>query len=200
MEKKRIEDCSAQYEAINVGFDTTHTFSYRVNGSKENVLQINILSNMPMYLYFFIVGEVKSFIEVGDNDNIYSIKSVLAKEFLDLCTDIIPPVTTEVDEETGESICDYTLCYELVFGRYGIAKYDRISTDFLNEILGVIQDFYLNRIRVKSPVNLLAQKLLDLYELFKYELDDINENPARAFEMMERVIKFPTQQENQEEK
>ena len=197
MEKKSLQECNTQYEAIITGLSEMHTFKYRINGSKNDTLQMNIWNVIPMHLGYVMLDEVKAFIKMHGDANFYSVKSVVAKEFLEFCTDLPQP---EVADENGEMICDYTLCYELVFGRYGVAKYDRISAEFLDEMLKLVEDFYLAEIKVSEPVNQLVLKILDLYELFKYELDDMNENPAKTLEMMERIIKLPTQQENQEEK
>ena len=193
MEKKSLQECNAQYKAIITGLSEMHTFKYRINGSKDDTLQMNIWNVIPMHLGYVMLDEVKAFIKMHGDANFYSVKSVVAKEFLEFCTDLPQP---EVADENGEMICDYTLCYELVFGRYGVAKYDRISAEFLDEMLKLVEDFYLAEIKISEPVNQLALKMRDLYELFKYELDDIAENPARMAEVLQLAIK----PENQEEK
>lgn len=195
MEKRNYEEFSMQYEAVKTGFASTHTFTYRVNGSKDNTLQINILNIIPMYLSYDILNGVKEFIEIDNEINIYSLKSVLAKEFLEICTDA--PLPLVMDNEIGDLICDYNLCYELVFGKYGIAKYDRMSIDFLNEMLGNLQEFYTLKIKGYDAVNQLSQKLLDLYELFKYELDDMLENPANILQVLEQIIPFATSEQQE---
>ena len=42
MEKKSLQECNTQYEAIITGLSEMHTFKYRINGSKNDTLQMNI--------------------------------------------------------------------------------------------------------------------------------------------------------------
>lgn len=176
MEKIKSNKTEELFQSINGSWDDTHTFFYRIDGDRTNTIPIEIYNNIA-------IADIKSmadYIAPICYESGYDMaieQSVLSKLFIESFTDLPVPTTKKGDNEFP----DYNLCYEIVFGRNGIVAFDRTSKENIELIISFVHAKGESLIASER----VAQKLLDLYEILKHEISDINNNPARQAELAE---------------
>lgn len=176
MEKTKNKKVEELFKSIKESWDDTHTFFYRIDGDRTNTIPIEIYNNIS-------IADIKALVDYVapiSYDSGYDMaieQSLIAKFFLDNFTDLPVPMT-EVDDK---EFPDYNLCHEIVFGNNGIVMFDRMSKENIELIISFIHAKGESLIASEK----VAQKVLDLYEILKHEISDLNNNPARKIELVE---------------
>lgn len=176
MEKTKNKKVEELFKSIKESWDDTHTFFYRIDGDRVNTIPIEIYNNIS-------IADIKALVDYVapiSYDSGYDMaieQSLIAKFFLDNFTDLPVPMT-EVDDK---EFPDYNLCHEIVFGNNGIVMFDRMSKENIELIISFIHAKGESLIASEK----VAQKVLDLYEILKHEISDLNNNPARKIELVE---------------
>ena len=176
MEKTKNKKVEELFKSIQESWDDTHTFFYRIGGDRTNVVPIEIYNNIAIADIKALVDYIAPISYDSGYDMVIE-QSLIAKFFLDSFTDL-PVPTTKIDNKEST---DYNLCYEIVFGNNGIVAFDRMSKENIELIISFIHARRESLIASERA----AQKLLDLYEILKQEVSDINNNPARQAELVE---------------
>ena len=176
MEKTKNKKVEELFKSIQESWDDTHTFFYRIGGDRTNVVPIEIYNNIAIADIKALVDYIAPISYDSGYDMVLE-QSLIAKFFLDNFTDLPVPMTKIDDKE----FTDYNLCYEIVFGNNGIVAFDRMSKENIELIISFIHARRESLIASERA----AQKLLDLYEILKQEVSDINNNPARQAELVE---------------
>lgn len=176
MEKTKNKKVEELFKSIQESWDDTHTFFYRIDGDRTNTIPIEIYNNIAIADIKALVDDIAPISYDSGYDMVIE-QSLIARFFLDNFTDLPVPMT-KIDNK--ESV-DYNLCYEIVFGSNGIMAFDRMSKENIELIISFIHA------RGESLIasEMAAQKLLDLYEILKQEISDINNNSARQAELVE---------------
>lgn len=183
MEKLQNEKTQELFQSVVGLWDKTHTFSYRMDGDRNNLYPIEIYNDIALADIQNIVREVAlcAYLEDGVYEPVF-VDGILAKYFLEYLTDC--PIPTHL-ADNNDTVADLNLCYELVFGRNGIVANDRQSGLIIDKIRGYLTDM----INVKKADNtvsaLLSKKGLELYYLTRAQLEDVAENPAAVLSVLE---------------
>ncbi|MEY8365734.1 hypothetical protein AALA22_08840 [Anaerovoracaceae bacterium 41-7] len=130
-------------------------------------------------------------------DGVYNplyMEAYLSKCVLMYMTNIPVPMVYNDDEEPTD-VADLNICHQLVHGMI-LGKNDEFDAAF-NDILFNIGErvdsictvYEIAAGHESTAINKLAQKLLDLYELIKAEIDDIANNPAAFLDLLESIEK-----------
>lgn len=171
--------------------------------SKGVEVELDVLDNkdrpIKVTVYPFVSAATKSVIvdDVveaamidGEYNRIYR-DVQMARCVIEHMTDI--PLPTKIDSESKEEYIDLNVCYDLVHRILVDSSIDLWTT--YSDIIELVMDKInsINRtseiaaaINVAAPGQ-LAQKVLDLYELLKAELRDLEDNPARISELIESI-------------
>lgn len=185
MEKLQNEKTQELFQSVERLWNKTHTFSYRIDGDRNNIYPIEIYNDIALADIQNIVKEISicAYLEDGVYEPVF-LDGMLAKYFLEYFTDCPLPLQTS---DTGESVADLNMCYELVFGRNGITHNDRLSASIVDKIRGYLTDMIDFKKMSNTPGALLSQKGLELYYLTRAQLEDLAENPATILSVLEGV-------------
>ena len=176
MEKTKNKKVEELFKSIQESWDDTHTFFYRIGGDRTNTIPIEIYNNIAIADIKALVDDIAPISYDSGYDMVIE-QSLIARFFLDNFTDLPVPMTKIDNKEST----DYNLCYEIVFGSNGIMAFDRMSKENIELIISFIHARGESLIASERA----AQKLLDLYEILKQEISDINNNPIRQVELVE---------------
>lgn len=183
MEKLQNEKTQELFQSVAGLWDKTHTFSYRMDGDRNNLYPIEIYNDIALADIQNIVREVAlcAYLADGVYEPVF-VDGMLAKYFLDYLTNCPVPMHSTDD---AENIADLNLCYELVFGRNGIAANDRQSGLIIDKIRSYLTDM-INVAKADNTISaLLSKKGLELYYLTRAQLEDLAENPTAVLSVLE---------------
>lgn len=178
MEKMNIENANKLFAAVSHKFDTPEIVEYKVG---EDVINVEIFSTINVRDKQALIEA--AYIAANNDDEGSEIfrDCIIASTIIEYLTNIPLPKT----EINGEDQTDLFACHDIVFGNGGLAELSRELWDLILDVQRKVHE----RLQTaqKSPVDVLCEKILELMELAKYELNDIAENPVRQEEFL-RVI------------
>lgn len=178
MEKINIENANKLFAAVSQKFDTPEIVEYKAG---EEVINVELFSTVNVRDKQTLI-EAACMAAAKDEDGSEILRDcIIASTIIEYLTNIpLPKVEVDSEEQT-----DIFVCHEIVFGNGGLAKLSRTLWDLILDVQCEVNE----RLQTakKSPVDVLCEKILELMELAKYELNDIAENPVRQEEFL-RVI------------
>lgn len=163
-----------------------------ISDNKGNPIKVKVYPFVSAAVKSVIADEVAKAAMIDDEYNRIYRDVQLAKCIIEHMTDI--PLPMKIDEKTEEEYVDLNMCYDIVEQ----LLMDDDAGDLWavrNYLISVVMDQIdtLNRVSIiATAINCaapgeLAQKVLDLYELLKAELADLESNPARIAELIDNI-------------
>jgi len=177
MEKMNIEIANKLFEAVVDTINQPESIIYKG-------LNVKVHTNVPFTELIKFVERVVYAGYSGGEKNDMLCELEIARCIIDDLSDIPMPMITGDD---GNKIENLNLCYEIVFGQGGLIE----LSDGLSHLVGVVYEYVTSEIKERkfrgSAQNRVMEKLLDLYELSKMEINDMLTNPVRLDNLLEMV-------------
>lgn len=162
--------------------------------TENEKVKVTLYPNISLADKAAIIEEVVAAAFIDNEYNPLYRDAYLSKCILTYMTNIPVPMVHDENDETTD-VTDLNICYQLVFNM--ILGKDECFDEAFNDLLFSLDD-RIDSIRTISEItaghnatatNKLSQKLLDLYEIIKAELDDIENNPSAFLDLLESIEK-----------
>lgn len=177
MKKMSTKSANKIFDDINNRWDEFLTVEYG-----EDKTPIKFFYNISMTDLENIIALVSGVCDPKETRcSTVRIEAVLARCIIEYFTDL-PVPTMEITNSDGETetIDDYNVCFELVFGESGLCN----LSDQISETVYNLEAEICNAISIaeeyNSPVNRLAARILELGKEFAMAIDNELSNPDSA--------------------
>ncbi|MGF6375118.1 hypothetical protein M2140_000152 [Clostridiales Family XIII bacterium PM5-7] len=175
MEKMDKNIAEKLYKATKDKWEETTTHTFKIG--EEDEVTTTVMTCIP-------AGDIQNIVDLvtiasfmrGERDLVAE-KTYLARCIIEYLTDIpTPQIESENEDGEVELIDDLNVCFELVFGAGGLWRNQGFA-QLYNDLAGIISSQCAQISDTKTPVNFLAEKILDLYQISKHEISKILDDP-----------------------
>lgn len=181
MKKMTKKDAGEIYKIAKASLNRIEKIDYKID---DKVITVEVYPRLNVSdLRSIIYGILVAGFATGDYEELFK-DAYLARYVIEYMTDI--PLPTYKNED-GTSDVDLNICYEIVFGQNGLVTYSPGLKSEIDEINRYVSMHVMTITRSLSSTEALAQKILDLYEIIKLEIEDVKENPIRILDLFENL-------------
>lgn len=182
MKKLIKKDANKLFKAVSQSYTTPEVIEYKFG---EDTVEIELYSTInPADIESLIDAAVIANENSNPGETIkrdYIIASMIIEYFTNIP---VPKIHAGENEVT-----DLFTCYEIVYGYGGLQDKSEKLKYLISEVVWRAEKII--NARNQHPMDQLALKILELYELFKIEMSDVLDNPARQENIVEAVMNRP---------